>query len=210
MPGYGPHHNPPTYTGGALSRFSPPYSYWDTSVPRGLTGFPRAKNWTNPSEWRVHAYHPASWGNWGFEVDSFDAGANSTLRFGRGGNQEARGGNGMGARFFAGMVEELDSPNEFYHDVHGHKLYWSPPSSMQQSPPASGLVVPRLARLIEVVGSSVSSPAHNITITGLTLAHTVPTFCCEFPYESVSGGDWSIHRWPRSPLTLNPNPKSEP
>ena len=57
-----------------------------------------------------------------------------------------------------------------------------------------GLVAPRLDRLIQVSGSSVTSPAKDILLSGLTLMHSAPTFCCDHPYESVSGGDWSLHR----------------
>ena len=97
------------------------------------------------------AYHPQSWGNWGFEVDAWDA-KTKTMRFGRGGNQEARGGGSLGARFFAGMLEELDSEFEFYHDTAAGKLYWAPPSSalLGSGVPPSEVVVPRLPRLIQV------------------------------------------------------------
>ena len=78
-----------------------------TVVPGGLHGVDRASQsqWTRPSDWRVHAYHPEGWGNWGFSVDDYVGGE---VRFGAGGNQEARGGGvRMGDRYFAGMVEEL-------------------------------------------------------------------------------------------------------
>jgi hypothetical protein len=74
---------------------------------------------------------------------------------------------------------------------------WSvraPPALHASAPPSDGLVVPRLARLIEITGSSADSPARNVRLSGLTLRHSVPTFCCDHPYESVSGGDWSLHR----------------
>jgi len=152
-------------------------------------------NWSNPSSWRVHAYHPESWGNWGFEVGAFEAGT-KTMTFARGGNQEARGGGDLGGRYFAGMLEELDAAHEFHHDTEANKLYWAPPASSLGggATPAGDVVAPRLARLIEVVGADALDPAANITISGLTLRHTAPTFCCDHDYEVVSGGDWSIHR----------------
>ena len=144
--------------------------------------------------------------------------------FARGGNQEARGGgSGIGAQYYSGILEELDDGNEFYYDRKNNALYWSPPppppppppsSSRSSTPrtalplttapsraraasppaPSTALVVPQLARLIEIVGSSNVNPVTNVKIVGFTLQHTAPTFCCEYPYESVSGGDWSIHR----------------
>jgi hypothetical protein len=91
----------------------------------------------------------------------------------------------MGSRYFAGMLEELDAEYEFHHDATANKLYWAPPASLLQgagegegegdgegSPPTE-LVVPTLTRLIEVVGRDAMHPATNITISGLTLRHTV-------------------------------------
>lgn len=72
---------------------------------------------------RIHAYHPAAWGNWGFAVDDFTDGV---MSFRAGGNQEARGCGqhaSMGDRYFAGMFEELDSANEFYYDRSKNELY---------------------------------------------------------------------------------------
>ncbi len=58
--GYGPDVSANTFTGGYLSRFTPPESFWDSSVPSGLQGLKRAltNNWTRPNAWRMHAYHP--------------------------------------------------------------------------------------------------------------------------------------------------------
>lgn len=45
--GYGPLSQPATYQGGALGRFSPPISFWRSTVPNGLKDIARAalKNW---------------------------------------------------------------------------------------------------------------------------------------------------------------------
>jgi len=224
--GYGPLKSPNTWVGDGLNRFTPARSYWETSVPAGVHGVSRAAQWnlTDPVQWKVHAYHPIEWGNWGFEVSSYtqDEDGGGSIMFARGGNQEARGGgSGIGAQYYSGILEELDDGNEFYYDRKNNALYWSPPppppppsSSRSSTPrtalplttapsraraasppaPSTALVVPQLARLIEIVGSSNVNPVTNVKIVGFTLQHTAPTFCCEYPYESVSGGDWSIHR----------------
>jgi hypothetical protein len=94
------------------------------------------------------------------------------------------------------MLEELDAEREFLHDFAAGKLYWVPPASRGQNkePPVEGLVAPRLDKLIQVSGSSAESPAKDILLSGLTLMHSAPTFCCDHPYESISGGDWSLYR----------------
>ena len=149
----------------------------------------------NLGGWFVNAYHPSSWGNWGFRVDSY---AEDIMSFTQnGGNQEARGGGqSMGPRYFSGMLEELDAEREFHHDLATAKLFWAPPvtNTTDALPPAGGLVVPRLDTLIQVAGSSAETPARDIHLSGLTLMHSAPTFCCDHPYESISGGDWSLHR----------------
>eukprot|EP00039_Didymoeca_costata_P032779 m.39344 g.39344 ORF g.39344 m.39344 type:complete len:907 (+) comp9540_c0_seq1:194-2914(+) len=192
---YGPNGSPPTYSGGYLQRFTPPVSYWDSNVPSGIQGVTRAteKKWSKPTEWRVHAYHPIEWGNWGFAVGSFE---NGVMTFSRGGNQEARGGaSALGDHYFAGMLEELDSPNEFYFDstTGSEKLYWAPPDG-QMPGPDDDLVAPVLETLISISGISPTVPADSIRVSGFTLMHSMETFCCDAPYEVVSGGDWSIHR----------------
>ena len=191
---YGPDDSQKTYAGGALKRFTPAVSFWESSVPTGMT-LQRARSWTKPAQWKVHGYHPELWGNWGFQVASYEN-ETGTMAFGvQGGHQEARGGEGMGPRYFEGMLEELDSSNEFHHDADANLLYWVPPTSNGGgAPPTEGLVAPRLKQLIEVIGSSAESPAANVRISGLTLRHSSATFCCDHPYESVSGGDWSLHR----------------
>ena len=132
--GYGPLSHPGTYQGGALERFTPPISFWQSTVPNGLKGIARAslKNWSNPAAGLfVNAYHPQSWGNWGFKVDKFADGIMSFTQ--NSGNQEARGGGqAMGARYFSGMLEELDAAREFHHDLATAKLYWAPPATPGQ------------------------------------------------------------------------------
>jgi hypothetical protein len=228
----------------ALNRFNPPLSYWASTVPGGLSNVERAAmmNWTNPEEWQVHAYHPQSWGNWGFAVASFEEGVEGESGEGegaegeggegeggdregqpngqkmtfatRGGHQEARGGgNGMGARFFEGMREELDSAHEFYHDTHStpQRLFWVQPLDATPTSTARAgaggvitdvgeVVVPMLETVVRIGGSSSedsnldrslsSGAAMHIAFRGFTIAHTLRTFCCDHDYESVSGGDW--------------------
>jgi hypothetical protein len=110
---YGPSVYGKTFQGGYLDRFNPPISFWESSVPGGLNGVKRAeeKKWSNPTEWRVHAYHPQSWGNWGFQVESYASGDLSFTS--NSGNQEARGGgNAMGERY---VPDECDKTLSCYY-----------------------------------------------------------------------------------------------
>ena len=57
-----------------------------------MPGFEGVENWTEEGARGaiVHVYHPDYWGNWLFELESFNATAKS-LAFGAGGFQEAHG-----------------------------------------------------------------------------------------------------------------------
>ena len=43
----------------------------------------------------VKMMHPSAWGSWAFEVGEFDS-TSKQMKFSKGGNQEARGGSGVG------------------------------------------------------------------------------------------------------------------
>ena len=60
------------------------------------------------------------------------------------------------------------------------------------SPPSAdtALIVTRIDSLLRLEGSAASGPVANLTISGLTVSHTAPTFMK--PFASASGGDWSV------------------
>lgn len=111
-----------------MDRFNPPISFWNSDVPKAIvTDLPSKRNWTNPTNWNLHCYHPSLWGNWGFSIKDYVE-SNTTILFNKGGFQEARGGDyGIGNFYIDGIFEELDSENEFYFDNVENKLYWVPP-----------------------------------------------------------------------------------
>ena len=88
-------------------------------------------------------------------------------------------------------------------------MFWAPPIKADgsgQATPADflgsdSLVAPAIETLLLVEGEGVestsgnavaddraSSLVHNVTVQGLTLGETLPTFMQ--PYEPTSGGDW--------------------
>jgi hypothetical protein len=98
-------------------------------------------NWKQPSTGIVHAFHSGHWGDWAFQVDSLNV-ANETLHWSYGGFQEARG-RPSGAewyelppcvhmeskfretcRYIENIMEECDSPNEWFWDAATNKLYY--------------------------------------------------------------------------------------
>jgi Right handed beta helix region len=79
----------------------------------------------------------------------------------------AREINTGGSRYFLqGALSLLDRPGEFYFDPTASKLYYWP---LQEPIAQQHIVVPRMHRVIEVAGSSLSSVVHNMRFQGLTL-----------------------------------------
>ena len=69
--------------------------------------------------------------------------------------------------YLTNALELLDEPDEWYHDIRQHKLYYMP----RQGETINEAVVPVLETLVEVIGSA-EHPVRDITIKGLTFSHT--------------------------------------
>lgn len=186
---------------GPASVFTPPTSFWALAnppggggatyvIPQGLTYDPatfssHVASWKKPTEGLVHAFHNGHWGNWMFTIDHVNATSN-TIYFGRGGIQEARGSN-AGAEFYVeNILEELDSPGEWYVDSESGILYYYA-NSTDFNPE---ITVSQIPYLISIDGTK-EHPAKDIHITGITFSYTSSTFMRE--YAVPSAGDWSIH-----------------
>lgn len=170
--------------------------YGNNSMSNGLNS-----SWADPTTAEVHAFHGQAWGSWMFEVASRDEEADPSTGFGgnltfkRGGFQEARGCPRGGAWHVEGVLELLDAAREFHYDVGMETLYYMPNSTTmddtRRSPP-SVVVAPKLETIIAIGGTSHTNTAANVSLIGLTIAHSCPTYLES--YEAVSGGDWSFHR----------------
>ena len=184
--------------GGRCTVFDPPAGYWCSdnppaggsfSSPSGLvdnsTLRSRMANWSRPEQGYVHVLHGAAWGSWVFAIDSIDT-ATATIHFGIGGTQEGRGAGAGSSYFVTNILEELDSPAEWFIDADNATIYFMPNQSMPHS-----MVLSQLSCLISVTGS-MNDPAHDITIHGLTLTQTSNTYMRL--HEMPSGGDFSVHR----------------
>ena len=147
---------------------------------------PHIGNWSKPTTGFVHAFHSGYWGSWVFEIASVNATEN-TIMFGRGGFQEARG-DAQGSQYYiANILEELDSPNEWYLDKDSRTLYFMPNETMPEV-----FVASQIPCLISVSGSSTEDSVSNVLIQGLILTQTSNTYMSD--YMVPSGGDWSVHR----------------
>ncbi len=186
--------------GGTVSVFKPPESYWGTTSPTGgggstyriSTGLQYAsdvdfnnRTWKNPNTGVVHAFHCGHWGNWQFAVNARNEDKRQ-ISWQYGGFQEARGCKTGAEWYVENVFEELDSPNEWYFDYNNRILYYMSNGSI-----ANKGIGTNLKTIISIEGSQ-TNPVRNITISGVSFAHTASTFL--EPYEVPSGGDWAIHR----------------
>lgn len=189
--------------GGLCSVYDPPVSYWCSEHPSGggafafrtpsgiapnpgaLPHLPYAK----PLDALFFVWRPARWANWMFEVGTYNAtGRNFT--FGRGGNQGARGQNYGGDWFVENVLEELDSPGEFYFDKDARKLYLFH-NGTGAPPPTASVVAPRLRTLVNVSGSQ-WQPVRGVRYEGIRFVAARYTYMD--PHGVPSAGDWALDR----------------
>ena len=189
--------------GGPAAVFDPPQSYWGSDsppgggtfqVPSGLTlddaTLNRTLSWSDPMDGPAYvaAFHDGHWGSWMFEVADVNN-VTGDVMFGRGGFQEARGSGGGAEWYISNVLEELDAPNEYYISYSNNALFYQPNTSTHTA--SSTYVASQLPCILSIQGSAVS-PVRDVSIVGITFAHTASTFMR--PYEVPSGGDWSVHR----------------
>ena len=87
------------------------------------------------------------------------------------------------------VLDELDAPGEFFHDVAAKKLYlWNNASGT----PANGTVVaPQLTVLVNATGTQ-DQPVVGLSFLGMGFRDSAPNFLG--PHGTPSGGDWAVGR----------------
>jgi len=89
------------------------------------------------------------------------------------------------------ILEELDSPREFYFEAASQTLFYVHNASVGIPPPSSWLFeVPSLHCLINISGNA-TFPVENITFDGITFTGAAASF---LQNHGISSGDWSIAR----------------
>ena len=189
--------------GGPCVIFEPPVSYWCQSNPAGGGGFEyympsgvalrngTLANWTKYDGAVVQAWRAAHWASWMFAVDRFDH-ASQTLTWAKGGFQGARGG--PGAEWFVeGVLDELDSPNEWYYDAEKKLLYFYHNTTTGTPPPADMQFVATQRKVLFNVSGTQENPVRNLHFQGLGFRDTAYTYLD--PHGVPSGGDWALERF---------------
>ena len=186
--------------GGPVEAFDPPESYWGLKSPTGggastymiPTGlqYPSDvdfvnRTWKHPETGVVHAFHCGHWGNWQFQLSGRDM-EKRHLTFAYGGWQEARGCSHGAEWYVENIMEELDSPGEWFYNATTMKLYLYPNMSL----PTEG--VGTVLDVLIAIRGTMDIPVRQVSIVNVVFAHSAITFFK--PYEVPSGGDWSVYR----------------
>jgi hypothetical protein len=196
-------------TKGLCSVYDPPVSYWCSEHPSGGGAFafrtpsgvtPKAGALPNApykdlSGAVLNVWRPSRWANWMFEVEK--GGYNPTtgeMKFGKGGNQGARGNDKGGDWFIENVLEELDNPGEFFFDKAGSKLYLfhnASDGSLTPPPATTTFVATQIPTLLNVSGTQYD-PVKDVSFEGIKFTGTRYTYM--EPHGVPSAGDWALDR----------------
>lgn len=173
---------------------------WDkkTNTGRGCTQthmspdgvvWERAANYSDPTTGVVLSWRGGGrWFSQMWKVDHFVS-ENTTLIFDP--TTGGQGGEGMtnsGQWWIENILEECDSPNEFFFDEKTKELYYF---FNETSDMSADLVATQTRVLFNLTGT-MSNPVKDITIRGLTMRDTRITYLD--PHGMPSGGDWALQR----------------
>jgi len=154
------------------------------------------KKWAHPELAVIHVMQKDRWGNMQWKIRSLDY-ETHTIRLGEGGWQigtlwEEYRVNRVGGHstfFIEHVLEELDAPGEYFHDVRAGILYYKPAEDVKLD--QAEVVACGIKQLITFAGE-VDKPVKHITIRGVAFKHTARTFLDM--YETRLRGDWAITR----------------
>ena len=161
---------------------------------------PKAVNYTHAEDAVVHAWRGGQrWHTWMWQVKGVqrfrEGEGNAALLFEpRGGMQGGGGMTSASQWFIENLLEELDSPNEYYFDRRRRRLYYNPNATGDPSTGPSGNEewVATHARVLFNLSGTMALPIRNLTIRGLTLRDTRYTYLDS--HGLPSGGDWALQR----------------
>jgi hypothetical protein len=178
--------------GGSCEIYDPPVSYWCSNATQGGGAFqykvpsgvkldssflPNLPKYTKRGvkDAIVNAWRPYRWENWMFTGD-IDL-STGIFTFTGGGFQGARGDEKGGDWFIENVKEELDFADEIWYDREEGKLYLYLNSTEASHPDELGdFGVPGVDCLFNLTGESAASPVKDVTISGVAITGTAPTF----------------------------------
>ena len=147
----------------------------------------RAAKWLNPAGGYIHAIHAHHWGGYHYLITGKNE--KNEVQYEGGWQNNRQMGMHKSHRFVENIFEELDAPNEWFHDSQSNILYYYPAEGMDLAQAKFEIAI--LPHLIEVVGSQ-ESPAKHIHFKGISFRQTTRTFM--ETKEPLLRSDWTIYR----------------
>ncbi|MBJ6368782.1 PDZ domain-containing protein [Snuella sp. CAU 1569] len=147
----------------------------------------RVKSWKQPKGAIVHAMHSGEWGDFHYRISKANEDGTVDLTGGHQNNRPSK----MHERFrmVENVLEELDSPGEWYFDKDTKQLYYWPSENVNvETAVFEGAI---LKNLISIQGTE-PEPVQDINIKGIKFTHTQRTFMED--YEPLLRSDWTIYR----------------
>lgn len=146
----------------------------------------RLASWKQPEGAVVHAMHGGEWGGFHYVVTGIDEKGEPILT---GGHQNNRpSGMHKKYRMVENVLEELDSPGEWYLSNENMLYYWPPKGLDIDKAKIEGV---SRKHLIDIVGSE-DQPVSNVVIERVRFEHAARTLFEE--YEPLLRSDWTIYR----------------
>ena len=102
--------------------------------------------------------------------------------------------------YLTNALELLDEPGEWYHDIREHKVYYMP----RKGETIREAIVPVLETLVDVIGSA-ERPVRNITMKGVTFAHTTWMRPSEKGHVPLQAGMYLTEAYKLRPQIDRPN-----
>ena len=147
----------------------------------------RLASWSKPEGAIFHAMHRGRWGGFHYQVVGVDENGEAVLEGGHQNNRPSRPHPEY--RMVENVLEELDSPGEWYFDKETQKLYFWPPAGLDMKTAKIEGVV--LKSFIEIKGN-LENPVSDISIEGIKFEYAHRTFMEE--YEPLLRSDWTMYR----------------
>ena len=147
----------------------------------------RIKKWKHPEGAIFHAMHSGQWGGMHYVITGVDANGEAILKGGFQNNRPSLPHPEY--RMVENVLEELDSPGEWFLDKASHKIYYWPDKNVDLAKASCEGIV--LKNLITIKGDE-KSPVKDVAITGIKFEYAQRTFM-EL-YEPLLRSDWTIYR----------------
>lgn len=160
--------------------------HWQGHAPDAISP-ERILSWKHPVGAIVHAMHSGEWGGFHYQISKIND--KGELQF-NGGHQNNRPSEMHPTyRMVENVLEELDSPGEWFFDKETNQLYYWPSESVKVN--SAIFEGATLKNLITIKGQE-HQPVKNVVIQGITFKHAKRTVMEE--YEPLLRSDWTIFR----------------